>query len=547
MGSKGKYLQVCWTFFLMAAGLTAANNDRRVVEAAKRGDKNELRTLLSQHADVNAPQADGATALAWAAHRDDLETADLLIRAGANPNAADDYGVTPLALACTNRNAAMAEKLLQAGANPNVALATGETPLMIAARTGSVDTVKSLLDHAADVNAKGTEQGQTALMWAVAERHAEVARTLIEHGADPNAHSRGGFTALLFAARNGDMDSARVLLAGGANVNEGSPKVSKSPSAKAGERNGDGAAAPEKTAPACNFNLDPNCGGLAEAKAAPAGMTPLLEAAANGHEELAIFFLEKGADPNAADSNGFTGLHFALLKGISSIGGVQPHLAVTSYMFRPDMVELVKALLARGANPNTRLTKAPRLNIHSNTPRFSIVGATPFLLAAGAADINLMRILRAAGADPMLATTDNTTPLMVASGLGRYVDFPPAEEKYALEAAKLTVELGADINAVDENGYTPLHGAAYVGANSIIQFLADKGANLDARDKFKQTPLSIAEGLVGEGIAEGIGDFSKKPFGPHPSAAKLLLQLGAAPLPAQATQRADEVPATRGQ
>jgi ankyrin repeat protein len=224
MGVKIRSLGGRWIVFLLSVASFAAtsSSDLRLVEAEKNRDGEAVRSLLRQHVDVNTPQADGATALAWAAHWDDLETADLLIHAGANANAANDYGVTALSLACSNANAAMVEKLLKAGANPNATLSTGETALMIAAHTGNVDAVKSLLAHGADVNAKETRRGQTALMWA--EKHADVVRLLIEHGADIHVRSTGGFTPLLFAAQQGNLDSARILLAAGANVNEATPE-----------------------------------------------------------------------------------------------------------------------------------------------------------------------------------------------------------------------------------------------------------------------------------------------------------------------------------
>ncbi len=267
MGNKVKVPGTLWLALLMSVtSLAASGNDLRLVEAAKRGDKEAVRSLLKEGADVNMPHGDGATALAWAAHRNDLETAELLLRAGANANAANDYGVTPLSLACAQGNAAMVEKLLDAGADPNAALLSGETALMAAVNRGSVGAVKLLLAHGADANAKGGRGEQTALMWAAAEKHPEIVGWLVEHGADVHARSQGAFTPLLFAAQQGDERSARILLAAGANVNEASPKD---------------------------------------------GMTALLVASASGHEALAAFFLEQGADPNALDDKGFTALHHA--------------------------------------------------------------------------------------------------------------------------------------------------------------------------------------------------------------------------------------------
>jgi len=217
MVTKVKTLCGWWVMLLLSlATLAAPNGDLRLVEAVKQGDKKAVGLLLNTNGDVDASQADGATPLAWAVHWDDMETADLLIRAGAHVNKANEYGVTPLSLACTNRNAPMVEMLLKAGADPNTALISGETVLMTCAHTGAVDAVKFLLAYGANVNASETWRGQTSLMWAVAERHSDVASTLIKHGAEVHVRSKGGFTPLLFAAQQGDVDCARLLLAAGA-------------------------------------------------------------------------------------------------------------------------------------------------------------------------------------------------------------------------------------------------------------------------------------------------------------------------------------------
>ena len=478
MASKVKGLGGWWMAVLLSVGSLAAAGDLRLVEAVEERDQEAVHSLLQERADVNAAQADGATALHWAAHWDDLETAELLIRAGADVNAANDYGVTPLWLACTNGSAAIAGKLLEAGANPNAALPTGETVLMMCARAGNAEAVNSLLVHGADVNAAETRRGQTALMRAVAQKQPEAAKTLIEHGADVHARSNGGFTPLLFAAQQGDLESARILLATGANVNE----------------------------------------------ATPDGMSMLLLASASGHEALSIFLLEEGADPNAVDAYGATALHYAVMKGIASMSGVSLANYV-SHLFRPSMPELVKALLAHGANPNARLVDGPRLAGRSLR---EAIGATPFLLAAAANDVSVMRILAENGADPLLATKGKLTPLAAAAGVGRVQDFTEAEEHNALEAVKLALDLGADVNAANDTSRTALHGAANLGGNAIIQFLADQGANLDVRDTYQQTPLSIASGvhLPWTPKGEELGEVIRK------ETADLLLQLGATPLTA---------------
>lgn len=460
MGLKDRFLGRWFAIFVLSVGsLAGAIGD--LAEAVKARDGETVRSLLKQQADVNVPLADGSTALQWAAHWDDLETAQLLIAAGANVNAADEYGVTPLTLACTNANAVMVETLLKADAKPGSVLPTGETALMTCARSGNAEAVKSLLARGADVNAKESRLGQTALMWAVSQKHPEVVKALIEHGSDFNAGSKTGFTAMLFAARVGDVESARILVEAGANVNEVTP-IQGNPEAKT---------------------------------------TPLLLASASTREALAIFLLEKGADPNAWDGR-FAPLHY-VMKGYAYLH------------FRPSMPELAKALLARGADPNVR-----------GAGRGGSAGATPFWMAAAAPDPNMMRILLAGGADPKLASRTNVTPLMAAAGVGRAEDFTEAEQMDALEAVKLMVELGSDINAVNDTGRIALHGSSNLGANLIIQYLIDQGAKLDVKDKYQQTPLSIASGIhlpwtpKGEELGEVI----------RPATADLFLKAGATPV-----------------
>ena len=506
MGIRAKSLLGFWVVLLASTASLAAPDDLRLIEAVERGDREAVRSLIAQHVDVNVTQADGATALAWAVHRDDLETAELLIRAGANVNAANDYGVTPLALASSNGKAAMVKKLLDAGANARAALPSGETVLMRASRTGSLEAVELLLVRGADVNTKESFRGQTALMWAVDQKHPEVVQALIQHGADVHARSASGFTPLLFSARVGDIDSARILLEAGADVNAVTPRPEDENADKDRSRGFSGGGRPYSY------------------RAAPYNMSPLLMAAASGHEALSKVLLDHGADSNAADSNGATALHYAVLQGMVAIASVSNHLSVNSYLFRPNMLELTKALLAHGADPNARLTKDPLLP--GGLPRVSMAGATPFLLATAACDVTLMRVLMEGHADVHIPTNKSTTPLMIAAGLGRYEDRTQEEDRSALEAVRLLVDLGEDVNAIGENGYTALHGAAYVGADDIVRFLVEHGAKVETMDNFGQTPVSIAEGVVTTGIVE----FSKKPWGTHRSTVDLLLDLGAAPL-----------------
>ena len=464
-------------FLLLPSVALAASS--ALADAAQKRDVQAIRALLKQRADVNAPQGDGATALHWAAHWDDIDTAELLIRAGANVNAANDYGVTALTLACTNRSTALVERLLEARANPSAAQATGVTPLMECARTGTTAAVRTLLARGAAVDARHTRTGQTALMWAVAGRHAESVRLLIEHGADVRARSIGGFTPLLFAARSGDLDSVRILLEAGADVNEATAEHGNA----------------------------------------------LVVASASGHEMLAMFLLERGANPNAADKSGITALHNAAQRGLTAVTGVRYD---DSYRMQPqNMRDLAKALLARGANPNARIAvndaRGP-----DGTP-FTMKGATPYFLAAVAGDAALMRMLGASGADPALPAEGDVTPLIAAARSactgscefqGANIRIAESAAEAALEAAKVAVEHGADVNAVSEEGQTAMHMAAFSGADRLVAFLADHGAKVDVQDKRGETPWSMAAGL--STVLRYRGQ-----YGAHESTASLLQTLGA--------------------
>ena len=449
--------------------------DLRLVEAVRDQDRNAVRALLSQDVDVNTLQPDGATALHWAALRDDLETADLLIRAGAFVNPVNEYGVTPLLLAAENGSAAMIEKLLNRGANPNAAIPNGETPLMTAARTGTTDAVNALLAWGADVNAKETSQEQTALMWAAGEGHTQVARTLIEHGADVQARTTGGFTPLAFAVRQAHLPLTKALLAAGANLNE----------------------------------------------AAEDGTTPLLVATVRGHTKLAQFLLEQGADPNVGA--GHTPLHWVAGEwNIDLTGRVAENTewSVFGGLTGQEKSEMVTALLAHGADPNARVVRTPRRVGGGGGHAGNLAGATPFLLAAMAGDVSVMRALLDAGAAPLLGTNAGTTPLMMAAGLNFVPGATRVPESRALEAVKLCLAMDADIHAANAAGDTALHGAAYRGGDLLVQFLADSGARVNVRNRKRWSPLTIAEGHFAVG---GIQRF--------PTTEALLLTLGAEPTP----------------
>lgn len=484
-----KSLSAWWLVPLLSvASFATTGSDLRLIEAVKNQDSGAVRSLLKQHVNVNAAEADGATALAWAAYQGDLATVEILIRAGANVNATNSYGVTPLALAAQNGNAAMVQRLLQAGADAKTAQTSGVTALMEASRTGNAEAVKALLAHGAAVNAKDSSRGQTALMWAVAERHTEIAQLLVKAGADVNACSNGGFTPLLFAAQQGDLDSAKILLGAGANANQ----------------------------------------------AAPEEGSALVLATHSGHEDLAIFLLEKGADPNATDTYGITALHYSVMKGLARLAGMRP-ISGAEYWYRPNMPNLVKVLLDHGANPNVQIAKFPPLpgTRHFKDIDMTPVGATPFLLAATSYDAGIMRLLLAKGADPKLTDKDHNTPLILAAGFAEgithAVQRPAQDDKDSLEAVQLLVnDLGADVNETDEIGETPLLGAAYVGANDIIQFLVDKGAKVDAANRYQQTPWSLAAQFMTVGVGK---DKDLRPRNGHETTAALLLKLGAKPLP----------------
>jgi len=435
----------------------------RLIDAVKAGDRAAVQALLRQKVDLNAAEPDGTTALHWAARANDAQTANVLIRAGANVKAANRYGVTPLLLASTNGNAALVEMLLEAGADPNTTLPEGETALMDAARSGSADTVNALLKHGSDVNRKEAWRGQTALMWAAAEGHADVVRALLAHGADRRARSNGGFTPLLFAVREGRLGAVEALVDAGADINESLPARRR------------GAAAAENGA------------------GTDSGVNAFMLAVGNVHYELAAFLLDRGADPNAAPL-GFTALHQITWLRRPGSGDNNPAPQGSGSM---DSLSFVRKLVAAGANVNARATKQANMGV---TVRFHSVGATPFLLAARTADVPLMRLLLELGADPALPNDDGTTPLLAAAGVGTNSPLEePGTEAEVLEAVKLVLGRGGDINTVDRNGDTVMHGAAHKHDPSVIRFFAERGANVqiwNQPNKANQTPLQIAEGVV---------------------------------------------------
>lgn len=442
---------------LLAVGLPAAMAGSSLADAAEALDAVRVTSLLDAGSDPDLTQPDGTTALHWAAYHAHEGMARELLQSGTDVNASNRYGVSPLSLACTGGPPGLVRLLLDAGADPNAALAGGETVLMTAAHTGDVESVKALLDAGADPNA--TERNaQTALMWASAEGHADVVQALIDAGADPNAALDSGFNALFFAVREGRTAVVRTLLdpAVGFDVNESLQRK-----------------------------------GRPQYQYADSGMSPLILAIENGHFELAVALVEAGADPND-ERTGYTPLHTItwVRKPKNSDYGSDPAPEGSGNL---SSLQFVRTLVAMGADVNARLASGKH-----QAPKINIQGATPFLFAADKADVPLMKVLLDLGADPFLPNVENTTPLMAAAGLGTTAPLEEAgTEDEAFAATTLLLDLGANIDAVDENGETVMHGAAYGSFPSVIQLLADRGADPDLwkrPNRHGWTPLFIAEG-----------------------------------------------------
>jgi len=485
---------------LMLASAAFASD---LIEAVKKSDAAAVRTMLAAHADVRAAEADGSTALHWAAQRDNFAIADMLLAAGADAKAATRFNITPLSLAATNGSAKMIERLLAAGVDPDSTSVEGQTALMTAARNGRVDALRVLLTHGAKVNTKEPYKGQSALMWAASQGNADAAALLIEFGAEVSAKSTGGFTPLLFAVRNNQIDAAKVLLAHGANVNDVAPDTTSA-----------------------------------------LGM-----AVVNAYFDMASVLLDHNADPNLKDPRGSLLHTIAWLRkpgasgaaGVGNTAGAPPIPSGNT-----TSLELTKKLLAHGANPNTRVDWEERTfdkeggtarnppNIELGRHLLTFTGATAFYIAAKNGDAPMMRVLADAGANPITTNKFGVTPLMVAAGLDTWEGETPGPftgttEPERLEAVKLAVELGNDVNAVahfgdyrmtgdpdytllyyplniDElvnlgvgdprwDGCTALHGSILAGQASIVKYLVDHGAKVDAKNKLGWTPLMMSRGV----------------------------------------------------
>ena len=518
---------------LMVASLAAAADpDLRLVNAVAAQDKATVDQLLKQRVDVNAARVDGVTALLWAAHWNDLDLVNRLLAAGAKANVADDHGVTPLARAAENANLPLVERLLTAGASPNAAQTSGLTPLMVATHTGNAAVVKTLLAHGANVNAT-TAAKTSALMWAIGDGHRDLVKMLIEAQAEVHLSTAKGFTPLMLAARNGDIDAGKALIAAGVGVNEKSSD----------------------------------------------GTSALPYAIVNGKADFAMFLLEQGADPNGG-MDGIRAIHAAA-------GGVgtwlddwnRRHGAAGALVsaggggrgITPQQrLDLVKALLARGADPNARIETSAMIMAYIGYPKKGafesfacgtgdLRGASPLWVVAytsnGASgslnfdggrmsdvrdtSAELVRTLVAAGAKVDLPTVDGTTPLMVAAGLGGATFVPGLQRgrrsTSAEDTVKALLDSGADINAVNEGDFTALHGAAYRGLNEVIQILVDRGANINARDYRGRTAYRIAEGAK-----------QSFQFQAYPETAEFIKTLGANTslgIPGTVQERLRDVPA----
>ena len=451
--------------WLVLAGTVPAwaNADASLVDAVRSGQVEALVALLESGADIDAAMDDGATALHWAVHEQRAEMVAVLLEFGADVTLTNRYGVSPVWLAAENGDASMLARLLEAGADPNSSIPGGETVLMTAARTGDADAVRTLLARGADPNAREAERGQTALMWAAARNNVSVVRVLAEVGADVHARTENpsavpgrtfastpptGFTPLLFAARAGHLGVAQVLLDAGA---DGNDTVSD-------------------------------------------GQSALVVASANANWEMAGYLLERGADPNHADA-GWNALHQTVRTRRMNIGFGTPGPFAGGVL---DSSELMRRLLAHGAEVNARMTRNGMRDGQRN--RFNRLGATAFMLAAKVTDVEAMRLLLEAGADPLIPTADGTTPLMVAAGLaiwnpGEDGGSLPGQEDEVLQAVMMCVEQGNDINAANYRGETPLHGAAFRGATNVVEYLVDQGADIATLTHDGWSPLAIARGL----------------------------------------------------
>jgi uncharacterized protein len=462
---------------IVAAALSVASiayaKTPPLIEAVKSGARETALSLAKDKAAVLEAEADGTTALHWAVRGDDLELTDRMLRSGADVKAANRYGVTPLHLAAVSGSAKMIERLLAAGADPNETGTDGETVLMTVARGGYIPAAKLLLERGAEVDARETWHGQTALMWAAAQGHEPMIRELVAHGADVNARSNveewqrqvtseprdkwlppGGLTPLLFAARENCLACIPALVELGADVNATTPD----------------------------------------------GISPVVIALINGHYDVAGALVEAGTNPNLADYTGRTALYAAIDFNTMPASNRPAPKVIDNEL---TALDVARKLLERGADANARLLRLPpyRAKLDRGNDFMLGAGTTPFLRAAKAADLPAMRLLLEHGADPTLGPTrSGITPLMAAAGVGTTEADSTGRFKTqaeTIEAIQLLLDLGTDVNAAATDGRTAVHGAALQGYDDVIKFLASKGADLQAKDKKGFTPLDTALGRAG--------------------------------------------------
>jgi ankyrin repeat protein len=544
--------------FLSIVSFTVlAEPDLRLVEAAKDQNWEAVHALVGD-VDINSPQADGATALAWSTYWDNLEAVRLMIRNGSDANASNDYGVTPLILASENGNSSIVKTLLEEGkADPNKAMWNGLTPLMIAARNGFVDLIQLFVNHGTNLDTHENRRNQNALMWAIYFGHPDVARILIEHGADVNVRTtkldenfqpleleaygqsvsvtpEGGYTPLMFAALKGDLITSRLLVENGADVNIVSAT--------------DGSA--------------------------------LTIASAKSHEKLGLYLLEQGAEANTPDANGMTPLHYTMRVGLNALHGKatndearacgfgsENYICIpievltdderallddpTSYLFVVEpkknsaghnMLDLAEALLAKRADPDAKM-KYPPPDFRLDYSWLNLSGATPLFLAAASQDQTAIEMMLEEGADPLIETSlnekafdyetkiganynqviGNASLLMAASGISRRQAFSSSEQNRAVKIVDRLIDLGADVNATNATGWTALHSAAFIGANDLVRLLKKRGAQINVSNGCGQTPISLALATDQEGLPDRAV--------PRAETAELLLQLGAGDTP----------------
>ena len=502
---------VCSTVFqwvsiaiaLLCASASLVADGSGLVDAARNGDVQTVRSLLKGGADPNQAAPDGSTAVHWAVHADNLAMLNALLDAGAKPDGVTRYRIAPLTLAAQNGNAAIVERLLTAGANPDTASEEGQTALMTAARNGSVAAVRALLKRGAQVGLVESFRGQTALMFAAGEGNTDVVKLLLESGAKRDERSKGGYTALLFAVRNNRIETAKFLLEQGANVND---KI-------------------------------------------PDGTSALSLAILNADFDLAAMLLDSGADPNVPDPRGHP-LHVVVWLHQP---GAPPDFAMNGEDPQPvprprgklSHLDIARKLLAKGADPNVTITWGDRrfnsagvarspVNLNIGRHYLTYEGATPFYLAAHNGDEPMMRVLAGAGADPTKSNRFGVTPLMASACLDYYEGetagpFSGVPESQRLDAVKLALALGNKINARTTFGdykmigtpegtllkypdnfqelidlgmgdprfaeMTALHGAVICNQPSIVKYLIDQGAEVNAKNRLGWTPLMMAGGL----------------------------------------------------